>query len=390
MPRLDSKKYFKNACFFGSVQLGQRPSETWTYSLLVAASHGWATKKWATLWFPTAVLQHVWTYIFDCQTTLQVCTNLCFYFQTTLQVCTNLCFYFQTTFQICTNLCFYFQTTFQVCTNLCFYFQTTTFQVCTNLSFFLDEPFKSQKHMHFRNAKSMHLYLKFLDELWGSGELIRIVLNNCGRHKTNQNLKFCKQTEKNDWTGWFCSEGCDRQLQSFQDQRPCGWKVGAIGLCQWWLWGSLVDGGFGEPGCTWCHERVCGRLGAGTAETKTCPRKIGMETRPVIRRMMWNSVENSLICTFLRRICRASVAPKSSQIFWLKLTQMISILDCSPKHDEMERNKLLKCLVDTDCFCPAAETTVGLAFVCRGVCCPIFKIFHSMLSVPTLGPGQRT
>ena len=121
MPRLDSKKHSKNACFFGSVQLGQRPSETWTYSLLVAASRGWATKKWATLWFPTAVLQHVWTYIFDCQTTLQVCTNLCFYFQTTLQVCTNLCFYFQTTFQICTNLCFYFQTTFQVCTNLCSY-----------------------------------------------------------------------------------------------------------------------------------------------------------------------------------------------------------------------------------------------------------------------------
>ena len=175
MPRLDSKKHSKNACFFGSVQLGQRPSETWTYSLLVAASHGWATKKWATLWFPTAVLQHVWTYIFDCQTTLQVCTNLCFYFQTTLQVCTNLCFYFQTTFQICTNLCFYFQTTFQVCTNLCFYFQTT-FQVCTNLSFFLDEPFKSQKNMHFRNAKSMHLYLKFLDELWGSGELINIYI----------------------------------------------------------------------------------------------------------------------------------------------------------------------------------------------------------------------
>ena len=49
MPRLDSKKHSKNACFFGSVQLGQRPSETWTYSLLVAASHGWATKKWATL-----------------------------------------------------------------------------------------------------------------------------------------------------------------------------------------------------------------------------------------------------------------------------------------------------------------------------------------------------
>ena len=81
-----------------------------------------------------------------------------------------------------------------------------------------------------------------------------------------------------------------------------------------------------------------------------------------------------------------AVAPKSSQIFWLKLMQMISILDCSPKHGEMERNKLLKCLVDTDCFCPAAETTVGLAFVCRGVCSLIFQILHSMLSVPTFGP----
>ena len=26
--------------------------------------------------------------------------------------------------------------------------------------------------------------------------ILGIVLNNCGRHKTDQNLKFCKQTEK--------------------------------------------------------------------------------------------------------------------------------------------------------------------------------------------------
>ena len=178
-----------------------------------------------------------------------------------------------------------------------------------------------------------------------------------------------KLTKIVGWTGWFCSQGCDRQRYFLQGQRPCGWELVQL-VCASMTTSFLMEFVWTKMYTTpWTRLLQIWGTDPWNKNLATKCWNIGMVSRPIVQLMTRNNVEHSFVF--------------SRNIFWLKLTQMIFILEFSPKHVELEGKILLEHLVDTQYFWPVPETTVRLGiYMLRSL---LFQIsFFSSHLFPTV------